>query len=41
MVAGPEMGKALATLESEWIEGGFGAARQELLQRAAQLMNRN
>ena len=41
MAAGPDMGKALATLEAEWIEGGFHAARQELLQRAAELMNHN
>lgn len=41
MAAGPDMGKALATLEAEWIEGGFHAARQELIQRAAELLNHN
>lgn len=41
MQAGLDMGKALATLEGEWVEGGFRAGRQELLQRAAELVNRN
>lgn len=41
MTAGPQMGKALAALENEWIEGGFHAGREVLLQRAAELVNLN
>ena len=35
--AGPEMGKLLAALEAEWVEGGFRLDRDALLARAAEL----
>jgi poly(A) polymerase len=34
MKQGPEMGKLLAMLEQEWVDGGFAAQRDELLARA-------
>ena len=35
--AGPKMGKALARLEDEWVEGGFLADRDALLARVTEL----
>lgn len=37
MAAGPHMGKALAALEEQWVDGGFREDRDALLARAAQL----
>jgi hypothetical protein len=36
---GPEIGEALRRLERDWIEGGFGLDREQLLAKARALIS--
>ena len=35
---GPEIGETLRRLEQDWIEGGFGLTREQLLAKARALI---